>query len=108
MTYYVYFMVNKNDTVIYTGVTSNLEQRVFDHKVKRYPKSFTARYNCDKLVYYEEFCDVQKAIHREKQVKRYHREWKESMIEESNPDWKDLSEGWYDAKEFQMFKEFDK
>lgn len=108
MTYFVYIMSNKYHTVLYVGVTNNLESRVFDHKVKRNKRSFTARYNCNNLVYYEEFGEVKEAIYREKQLKKYHHQWKEELIESMNSDWKDLSETWYDQKEFEMFKKFDR
>jgi putative endonuclease len=108
MRYYVYIMSNGRHTVLYTGVTNDLENRVFDHKVKRDKKAFTAKYNCDQLVYYEEFGDIKEAIHREKQLKKYLRKWKEELITNTNSEWKDLSEGWYDAKEFELFKKFDK
>ena len=100
--YSVYFLTNLNHIVIYTGMTNDLPQRVFDHKVKRNP-GFTAKYNCSKLVYYEEFNNPVDAIHREKQVKRYSREWKHNLINKINPEWKDLSESWYDPKEFQQY-----
>jgi putative endonuclease len=90
-------MTNEHHTVLYTGVTSDLEQRVFQHKTKEYP-GFTAKFNCSKLVYLEEFDDIEVAIKREKQLKRYRREWKETLIKKINPEWKDLSEGWYDPK----------
>jgi putative endonuclease len=102
MTYYVYIMTNDRHTVLYVGVTNDLENRVFDHKVKR------AKYNCGNLVYYEEFGAIKNAIDREKQLKKYHRQWKEELIETVNPEWKDLSEAWYDPKEFEMFKKFDR
>ncbi len=108
MTYYVYIMTNNRHTVLYTGVTNNLESRVFDHKVKRDKRSFTAKYNCGNLVYYEEFGEIKNAIHREKQLKKYQRTWKEELIESTNPEWKDLSAAWYDPKEFELFKKFDK
>ena len=66
--YCVYLLSNKNDTVIYTGITSNLIKRVYQHKAKKY-KGFTSKYNCDKLVYFEVFSDVDQAISREKQIK---------------------------------------
>lgn len=74
--YHIYILTNKKNTVLYTGVTSDLEQRVYEHKTKFYPKSFTAKYNCDKLIYFEEFADIEEAIHREKQLKRYKRSFK--------------------------------
>jgi putative endonuclease len=104
----VYLVTNKSNTVLYTGVTSDLEQRVFEHKTKFYPGSFTAKYNCDKLVYYEEFDDIEEAIKREKQLKRYRRKWKEDAIRNINPEWKDLSEDWYDAKSIQFGIEINK
>jgi len=108
MTYFVYIMTNDRHTVLYTGVTNNLESRIFDHKVKRDKHSFTAKYNCGNLVYYEEFGDIKNAIHREKQLKKYLRAWKEELIENTNPEWKDLSAGWYNPKEFELFNKFDK
>ena len=107
MTYYVYIMTNDRHTVLYVGVTKSIENRAFDHKVKRNKNSFTAKYNCRNLVYYEEFGEIKVAIYREKQLKKYHRKWKEELIEKTNPEWKDLSEGWYDPKEFELFKKFD-
>lgn len=83
---------------MYTGITSDLEQRVYEHKTKFYPRSFTARYNCDRLVYYEEFADVELAIKREKQVKKYKKLWKANLINQINSEWKDLSEGWFGSK----------
>ena len=90
---YIYFMTNKNNTVIYTGVTSNLLKRVYQHKTK-IKKGFTAKYNCDKLVYFEEFNDINLAIEREKQLKAGNRKYKESLINEQNPEWLDLAEDW--------------
>ncbi|MGS2741856.1 GIY-YIG nuclease family protein [Sinomicrobium sp. M5D2P17] len=90
---YVYFMTNQRNTVLYVGVTSNLIKRVYQHKIKAY-KGFTSKYNCDKLVYFEEFLDIIEAIAREKQLKKGTRKRKETLINEINPEWKDLSEGW--------------
>jgi len=101
-------MTNAHGTVLYVGVTNNLESRVFDHKVKRDKRSFTAKYNCGNLVYHEEFGEIKNAIHREKQLKKYHRKWKEELIESMNSEWKDLSAEWYDPKEFELFNKFDK
>lgn len=97
-TYCVYILTNKRFTALYTGVTSDLEQRVYEHKTKFYRKSFTAKYQCDRLVYYEEFSDVEEAIKREKQLKRYKRPWKANLINQMNPEWKDLSDEWYGSK----------
>ena len=86
-------MSNKNNTVIYIGVTSDLLKRVYQHKGKAF-KGFTSNYNCDKLVYFEEFLDINQAIVREKQLKSGNRMRKENLIKLKNPDWEDLSEGW--------------
>ena len=86
-------MTNKNNTVIYVGVTSDLLKRVYQHKTKTY-KGFTYKYNCDKLVYYEEYNDIQQAIEREKQIKTGSRKRKEELINRDNYDWLDLSDGW--------------
>jgi len=92
--YYVYLLANKNKTVIYVGVTSNLVKRVYQHKTKRYKNSFSARYNCNRLMYYEVFTDIRVAIQREKQLKAGNRKRKEQLINQQNPDWNDLAEGW--------------
>ena len=87
---YVYIMTNKNNTVLYTGVSSKLRDRVFEHKSGKYKKSFTFRYNCHKLVYYEGFVSIVEAIAREKQIKAGSRKKKEFLINQMNPEWKDL------------------
>lgn len=86
-------MTNKNNTVIYVGVTSDLVKRVYQHKMKVF-KGFTSKYNCDKLVFFDEFNDINQAILREKQVKAGKRKRKERLINVENPDWNDLSDGW--------------
>jgi len=86
-------MTNKNNTVIYVGVTSDLLKRVYQHKTKSY-KGFTQKYNCDKLVHFEEFSNINLAIEREKQIKSGNRQRKIDLIESNNSEWKDLSEGW--------------
>jgi putative endonuclease len=91
---YVYIATNKSRT-LYIGVTNNLERRMWEHKQKAGSK-FAARYNITQLVYYEEFAGIRDAIAREKQLKRWRREKKVWLIERENPEWKDLSEGWYD------------
>jgi putative endonuclease len=93
--YYVYILTNKSKT-LYTGVTNNLQRRVFEHKQKIIP-GFTAQYNIDKLVYYEISQDVTTAITREKQIKGWLRNKKVKLIESMNPEWKDLSNEWYDS-----------
>ncbi|WP_167341785.1 GIY-YIG nuclease family protein [Nonlabens sp. SY33080] len=87
---YVYIMTNRNNTTLYVGVTSNLEQRVKEHKCKKHPKSFTARYNLGKLVYYEAHQMIGDAIGREKQLKAGSRAKKIALIESINPEWLDL------------------
>lgn len=86
-------MTNKNNTVIYTGVTSNLVKRTYQHQTKYY-KGFSSKYNCNRLAYYEEFNDIRIAIAREKQLKSGSRRRKEQLINAVNPEWKDLSEAW--------------
>jgi len=93
-TYYVYIMTN-NSRTLYTGVTNNLERRVYEHK-KGSIKGFTKRYNIDQLVYYDLCPDINEAIKREKQIKGWLRQKKIKLIETMNPEWKDLSEGWFD------------
>jgi putative endonuclease len=88
---YVYIMMNKNRTVLYIGVTSDLKQRVHQHKEGK-GSVFTSKYNCHDLVYYETALDMIQAIEREKKLKRWHREWKLNLIKILNPDLKDLSE----------------
>jgi len=86
----VYIMTNLSNHVLYIGVTSSLYFRVMEHKEKFHPQSFTAKYNCCKLVYYEQFSTIDEAINREKQLKNWRRSWKINLIIASNPDWKDL------------------
>jgi putative endonuclease len=87
--FYVYIMTNKNNTVLYTGVTSDLNKRVYEHKNKLL-EGFTKRYNIDKLVFYEVYDDINNAIAREKQMKSGTRAKKIKLIEEMNSGWKDL------------------
>ncbi|MCQ2576006.1 MAG: GIY-YIG nuclease family protein [Treponema sp.] len=87
---YVYFMTNEYNTALYIGVTSDLQKRVYQHKNHTY-EGFTDKYNCTKLVYFEECNDITAAISREKQLKNWHREWKNNLVNETNKDWKDLS-----------------
>ena len=84
-------MSNWNNKVLYTGITNNLERRVYEHKNKLL-KGFTAKYNVNKLVYFEYTPDVNSAIAREKQVKGWTRQKKNELIQNINPEWKDLSE----------------
>ena len=87
---YVYILSNKNNTTLYVGVTSNLKQRIVQHKEKHDKKSFSARYNLTKLVYYEAHQMIGDAIGREKQLKAGNRAKKIALIESINPAWLDL------------------
>ena len=89
-TYYVYILTNRHNTVLYVGVTNNLERRLFEHK-NRLVKGFTSRYNIDKLVYYETCEDAGKAIVREKELKGWLRKRKEELIEKENPGWEEIT-----------------
>lgn len=89
--YYVYIITNKIHTVLYIGVTSDLIKRIYQHKNKLV-KGFTEKYNIDRLVYFEATTDIMSAITREKQLKKWKREWKERLINEKNSEWKDLYE----------------
>ena len=79
------------NTVLYTGITNNLERRIFEHKLK-YFKGFTAKYNVNKLVYFEIYSDIYEAIQREKQIKNGSRQKKIDLIQSLNPRWKDLAD----------------
>ena len=92
--YYVYIMTNHSGT-LYTGVTNDLERRVFQHKHKTV-RGFTKKYNITQLVYYEHTHDINSALFREKQIKGWIREKKIKLIESMNPSWNDLSKGWFD------------
>jgi putative endonuclease len=85
-----YILSNYKKTVLYIGVTNDLNRRILEHKSKIDPNSFTAKYNVDRLVYFEKFQSVNDAIAREKQLKHWNREWKERLVNEKNPEWKDL------------------
>jgi putative endonuclease len=85
-----YIMANKNNTTLYVGVTANLKRRIHQHKSGINPKSFTKRYNINKLVYFEEYPTIKEAIFREKQLKSGSRKKKESLINGFNPEWRDL------------------
>ncbi len=88
-------MTNKRNGTLYTGITNDLERRVYEHKHKLV-KGFTSKYNLMRLVYYEDTDDVSAAIAREKQIKGWLRRKKLALIESMNPEWKDLSDGWFD------------
>jgi len=87
--YYVYIMTNKRNNVLYTGITSDLKKRIWEHKEK-IAKGFTEKYNINKLVYFEIYNDPENAIVREKQIKAGSRDRKIELIRKINPEWKDL------------------
>ncbi len=87
--YYVYILASRKNGTLYTGVTSNLVQRVFQHKSNAVP-GFTRKYSVHRLVYYEIHANIEAAIAREKRIKRWRRAWKISLIEKMNPQWMDL------------------
>ena len=90
-TYYVYIMTNQSRTM-YVGLTNNIRRRMREHKAGLI-EGFTHRYHIDTLVYFESFGDVESAIAREKQIKNWRREKKLRLINQENPDWRDLSDG---------------
>ena len=86
---YIYLLANKHNNVLYTGVTSDLIRRVYEHKNKLV-KGFTQKYNVDRLVYYEACANIVVAIEREKQIKAWSRKKKDDLINALNPEWDDL------------------
>ncbi|MBN2738123.1 MAG: GIY-YIG nuclease family protein [Spirochaetales bacterium] len=90
---FVYFLTNYNNRVLYIGVTSDLQKRLFEHKTKAI-QGFTAKYNLTKLVYFEQCENIKDAIFREKQLKRWLRKKKNELVNSVNPEWKDLSLDW--------------
>lgn len=88
--YYVYILASKKNGTLYIGVTSDLIKRTWQHKNKLILKSFTSKYDVYILVYYEVYEDPETAINREKQLKWWRRDWKIKLIEEKNPEWKNL------------------
>ncbi|MES2836712.1 MAG: GIY-YIG nuclease family protein [Bacteroidota bacterium] len=87
---YIYIITNPSNTVLYVGVTSSIKQRIHQHKTKFRPTSFSARYNINKLVYYEQFEGIAEAMKREKQLKAGSRNTKTDLIQSFNPKWLDL------------------
>ena len=94
-TYWVYILASRKNGTLYIGVTNSLERRAWQHQNKT-TAGFTARYGVDRLVYFEDFRDVTNAITREKQLKAGSRAKKIALIEKENPEWRDLSEGWFE------------
>ena len=89
--YYVYMMTNRHKNVLYIGITNSLERRVYEHE-NALSKGFTEKYNCHFLIYYEHFTDINLAIRREKQIKRWRREKKDALIATKNPRLKFLND----------------
>ena len=87
---FIYIMTNKNKTVLYIGVTNNLVRRVFEHKNHLIKNSFNDRYNLEYCIYYEDFPSIEMAIAREKELKKWNRQKKEALINQKNPEWKEL------------------
>ena len=101
--YYVYIMTNKSGT-LYTGVTNNIQRRVFEHK-NRLVEGFSKKYNITRLVYYEVTTDIRAAIDREKQIKGWLRAKKIALIKSVNPNWRDLSEEWFGEEDSSLRSE---
>lgn len=91
--YYLYILAHKKGGVLYVGFTNNIERRISEHKSGIGGK-FSSKYNVTKLVYFETFETSYAAFKKERQMKKWKREWKIALIEENNPDWKDLAEDW--------------
>jgi putative endonuclease len=87
--YWVYIVASGIGGTLYIGVTNDLIRRVYEHKTKA-AESFTKKYNVDRLIYFEQFDDIENAIRREKRLKKWNRAWKIRLIEETNPNWSDL------------------
>ena len=102
--FYVYILASKRNGTLYTGVTSNLIQRVWQHK-HNMVKGFTKKYNVKILVYFEVHPNAESAIIREKQIKKWRRAWKLQLIEKKNPDWKDLYDTFTNESGFPFSRE---
>ena len=96
--YYIYILTNKNNSVLYTGITGDLIKRIYQHRNKAV-KGFSFRYDLNKLVYYEIFYDPESAIKREKQIKGWVRKKKIELVESMNPKWEDLSREWFEKQD---------
>jgi putative endonuclease len=101
--YFVYILTNRSRT-LYTGVTRDLERRMYEHRMKLLT-GFTSRYNVNRLVYFETTSDVRSAIGREKEIKSWRRDKKIALIQASNPTWKDLSRSWHPATDSSLRSE---
>ena len=94
---FVYMLTNRRNGTLYTGVTSDLVKRVYEHKTQTHRNSFTAKYGIDKLVWYRSGDDIMAAIEVEKKIKNRPRKWKLALVEKHNPNWRDLSLDFTDA-----------
>ena len=94
---FVYILASRRNGTLYTGVTSDIVKRIFEHKTKPNAESFTAKYNVDKLVWYQSGSDIASAIELEKKIKNRSRAWKIALIEKNNPQWNDLSSDFLDS-----------
>ncbi|MBL8121444.1 GIY-YIG nuclease family protein [Candidatus Saccharibacteria bacterium] len=92
--YYVYILASKARGTLYVGISNSLERRYFEHVNAQNPNSFSARYRVKRLVYFEQTDSIEVAIHREKQLKKWHRQWKINLVESTNPAWHDLSKSY--------------
>lgn len=92
--YFIYIVTNKNKTVLYLGVTNDLQRRIYEHGLI---PGFSKKYNCHFLIYYEHFQDINEAIEREKEIKKWRREKKEKLINKFNPEWRFMNEEIYDT-----------
>lgn len=88
---WIYIITNKHNTTLYIGVTNDLPTRLWEHRTKQNPKSFSARYNLYKLIYYESFNSIEEGVEREKYLKGKTRKWKEALIATMNETWNDLT-----------------
>lgn len=86
---YIYIITNETNSVLYIGVTTDLPKRIYEHRNKLVD-GFSAKYHLYKLIYFEVFDNIESALNREKQLKRWHREWKNNLISTNNPKWNDL------------------
>ena len=91
--YYVYILASRRNGTLYIGITNNLVRRAYEHKMG-FIRGFTSRYNVHRLVYYEQTTDINSALQREKQLKKWNRKWKLDLIEKENPNWSNLSDDW--------------
>ncbi|TXC81386.1 GIY-YIG nuclease family protein [Luteibaculum oceani] len=90
--YHVYILTNKRKTVLYIGVCNNLKRRLYEHQQGKLLNAFSKRYGCQFLIYYERFEDINQAIGREKELKKWRRDKKEALIEKTNPNWDFLND----------------